>query len=103
MYDQSWVIFMRDGLRVQKIWSLMAVRWNSSLELMASSTVEAMVLSVLEAMTVECGSAKRVRMMRIVRDRVFARTKLLWMHVKEKWEFGVSETCNLMGQLKVQM
>jgi len=30
--------------------------------------VEAMVLSVLEAMTVECGSAKRVRMMWIMRD-----------------------------------
>lgn len=74
---QYWVLSMRDGLRVQKICSLMAGKWNSSLELMVSSTVEIMVLSLLEAMMVECGGAKSVRMMWIVRDCVFARTKLL--------------------------
>ena len=62
-----------------------------------------MVLSVLEAMMVECGSAKRVRMLRTMRECVFARTKLLWMRVVKISEFGVSETCNLTGQVKVQM
>lgn len=36
----------------------MAVRWNSSLELMAPPIVDAIVLSLLEAMMVERGSAK---------------------------------------------
>jgi len=77
----------------------MAVRWNSSLELMVSSTVEPMVLSVLEAMMAECGGAKRIRMLWVGRECMFARTKLF------SKEIGVelSELCNLTEQVKVQM